>query len=381
MDETQLGIRDLNGKEIYFDIPLSREDLDELIAPEIDKSIIAARETLERAGITPHNVNRVVFVGGPTHYQPLRDKVAFELGIAPSTEAKPMTAVAEGAAVFAKSIDWASESRGRKKSRASVIAGGALNLSLSYNARTPDLKTRVVVKIDGAVAAGAMIQIDSLDTGSTTGRSPLKDSAILDLLLSKPGENTFKIFVFDSHGGPIALANDRFVITRTAASIDGIPASHSIGVEAKTRAGGASVLVYLVRAGDQLPKKGQLSFKAETALKAQSQDSLRFKLWEGDIEDPVTDNEFIGVFEVRGHDIDEGVVVAGDALELDYEVLELRQHSPRGLDPEGRQLLPQQPKLLLPPGRASRSVRRCTPRRGRGRQDHSPRERNLQSGF
>src|SRR3546814_14122598 len=73
---------------------------------------------------------------GPTHYKPLRDKVAFELGIAPSTDVNPMTAVAEGAAVFAESIDWAAQNRGRKSARGAISAGGGLDLSFNYIART-----------------------------------------------------------------------------------------------------------------------------------------------------------------------------------------------------------------------------------------------------
>jgi molecular chaperone DnaK len=72
----------------------------------------------------------------------LRDKVAFELGIAPSTDVNPMTAVAEGAAVFAESIDWASQSRGRKSARGAISAGGALDLSFNYIARTPEPRPR-----------------------------------------------------------------------------------------------------------------------------------------------------------------------------------------------------------------------------------------------
>jgi molecular chaperone DnaK len=47
------------------------------------------------------------------------------------------------------------------------------------------------------------------------------------------------VFVFDSNGGPVALREDKIVIARTAASIDAIPASHSIGVEARDKVAGA----------------------------------------------------------------------------------------------------------------------------------------------
>lgn len=322
LSESDLGVSDESGAEIYVDIPFTRKQLDALIAPKVDEAIQSARDTLEKAGLSAHDVERMVFVGGPTQYKPLRDKVAFELGIAPSTDVNPMTAVAEGAAVFAESIDWKSQSRGRKSSRGALSAGGALDLAFNYIARTPDSRAKVVVKVGGTAAAGTEFQIDSLDTGWSSGRLALKDGASVDLTLSKPGDNTFKVFVFDSKGGPVALKEDKIVIARTAASIDAIPASHSIGIEAREKLGGRLVLDYLVREGDQLPKKGKKTFKAEESLRAGSTGSIKFKLWEGEIADPVNDNRFIGMFEIKASDFDDGVIAAGAELVLEYEILD-----------------------------------------------------------
>lgn len=320
LPETELGVRDLAGEEMYLDIALSRRQFDELIDSKLEESIEAGRATLEKAGLSSHDVERVVFVGGPTHYKPLRDKVAFELGIAPSTDVNPMTAVAEGAAVFAESIDWASQSRGRKSGRGAITVGGRLDLSFNYIARTPDTKAKIVAKLGGQALRGAEFQIDSLDTGWSSGRIALADGAAVELALSKPGENTFKVFVFDVNGGPVALNQDKIVISRTAASIDAIPASHSIAIAAKEKVGGVLTLEYLVREGDQLPKKGRVKFKAEVSLKAGSPGSLNFPLWEGDIADPITDNRFIGLFKINGTDFEDGVIAAGAELICEYEV-------------------------------------------------------------
>ena len=322
LTETDLGATDESGAEVYVDIPFHRAQLDDLIASKIDEAIQAARDTLDKAGLSPNDVERVVFVGGPTQYKPLRDKVAFELGIAPSTDVNPMTAVAEGAAVFAESIDWASQSRGRKSARGALSAGGTLDISFNYIARTPDSKAKIVVKVGGKAAAGTEFQIDSLDTGWSSGRLALKDGAAIELNLAKPGENTFKVFVFDSKGGPVSLKEDRIVIARTAASIDAIPASHSIGVEAREKLGGRTVLDYLIREGDQLPRKGKKTFKTEESLKAGSAGSIKFKLWEGEITDPISDNRFIGMFEIKGSDFDDGVIAAGAELLCEYEILD-----------------------------------------------------------
>ena len=322
LTESDLSVNDESGSEMYVDISFTRELLDRLIARKVDESIQSARETLEKAGLSPHDVERIVFIGGPTQYKPLRDRVAFELGIAPSTDMNPMTAVAEGAAVFAESIDWSSQSRGRKNARGALSTGGSLDLSFNYIARTPDSKAKIVAKLGGNAAAGVEFQIDSLDTGWSSGRMALEDGAAVELALVKPGENTFKVFVFDSKGGPIALGDDKIVISRTAASIDAIPASHSVGVESRDKLGGRLVVDYLVREGDQLPKKGKKIFKTEESLRAGSTGSIKFKLWEGEITDPVNDNRFIGMFEIKGSDFDDGVIAAGAEMVCEYEVLD-----------------------------------------------------------
>ena len=320
LSEIETRVRDLNGNEVYFDIPLQRNTCDRLIAERIGESIESARETLNKAGLSPHDMERIVFVGGPTNYKPLRDKVSFELGIPGSTDINPMTAVAEGASLFAESIDWSSQNRSRKNSRGQISSGGGLALTFNYIARTPTNRAKIAVQLVGQSVSGSEFQIDNVDTGWTSGRLPLKHGAIIDVALPKNGDNIFKVFVFDSVGGPIALEQDKIIITRTAATVDAIPASHSIAVAALDKVGGPQVLEYLVKAGDSLPKKGKKTFKAAESLKADSTGSINFALWEGEIEDPITDNRPIGVLKITGSDFDGGVIPAGADLECEYEI-------------------------------------------------------------
>jgi len=322
LSETEARVRDLNGNEIYLDIPLSRETFDKLIAERVSESIDAARETLSKAGVTPHDLERIVFVGGPTNYKPLRDKVAFELGIPGSMEVNPMTAVAEGASLFAESIDWSSQNRSRKNTRGQISSGGGLALTFKYIARTPDVRAKIAVQLAGQIASGSEFQIDSIDTGWTSGRLPLKHGATVDVTLPKTRENTFKVFVFDSVGGPIALEQDKIIITRTAATVDAIPASHSVCMEVLEKMGGRPILDFLVKSGDSLPIKGKRTYKAAESLKAGATGSLNFKLREGEIEDPISHNRFIGALKISGSDFDDGVIPAGADLECEFEILD-----------------------------------------------------------
>ena len=321
LSETEARVRDESNQEIYIDIAVARSTLDSFIEEKVGESIEAARETLAKAGLSPHDVERVVFIGGPTNYKPLRDKVSFELGIPASAEVNPMTAVAEGAALFAESIEWRSENRGRKSNRGRLASTGALDLTFNYTARTPDTRAKIVVQIRGEIIAGAEFQVDSVDTGWTSGRLPLRDGAAVDVSLSTRGENAFKVFVFGAAGGPLALEQDKIVITRTAATVDAIPATHSIGIEVLEKLGGSPTIEWLVREGTDLPQKGTRIVKAGKSLKAGSPGSLNFKLLEGQSDEP-SDNRFIGLLKITGNDFDAGVIHAGEDLQCDFEMLD-----------------------------------------------------------
>jgi len=322
MSEPEVRMNDLDGNEIYLEIPLNRAMLDPLIEPMILETIEAARNTIKQSGIDTSDIERVVFVGGPTHYKPLRDKVVFELGMRGSTEVNPMTAVALGAALFSESIDWSSQSHGRKSSRGQVNASGKnMDIQFKYSARTPDVKARIMVG-ECTDISGFEFQVDNLDTGWSSGRMPLVQRATLEVSLPRKGTNTFKIFVFDANGGPIALEEDRITIMRTAVTVDAIPVSHSMCIEVLDRAGGSSEPLYLIKAGDHLPKSGKTTVKTIESLKAGSPNAINFKIWEGEIKYPIKDNRYIGLFEITGADLEEGVIPAGAELHVEYQILD-----------------------------------------------------------
>ncbi len=322
LSEAETRVRDLDGDEIFLDILLKRETYDALIAEQIMDSVEAARETLKSAGLSPGDLERIVFVGGPTNYKPLRDRVSSELEIPGSMDVNPMTAVAEGASLFAESIDWTSRSRSRKDTRGHIVSGSPLGIAFNFTARTPSSRAKIVLRTDRAPAEGSEFQIDSLDTGWTSGRLPLEQNSSLELTLSRMGDNSYRIFVFDPSGGPVSLERDTITVTRTAATVDAIPASHSIGIEVLEKLGGKPVMDFLVKKGDPLPRKGKKTFKAGESLEAGSASSLNFKLWEGEIAEPLTDNRPIGVLKISGSDFENGVIHAGADLICDYEILD-----------------------------------------------------------
>lgn len=318
--EGDTNVEDADGEEIYLDVEITREAYDAAIAELVDKAIETARATLEKAGLASDDIDKIIFIGGPTNYKPLRDRVIEALGISGGLEVNPMTAVSEGAAMFAEAVDWSSEEHERKATREQCKSDTELGLSFRYESRTPDKKARVAVVLERNID-GYTFELTSLDSGWTSGLVQLKNKALVSVPLHKRGENKFSVEVYDRGGDAVFLENDTIVITQTYANVGALLASHSIGMEVKERLGSSvSRLDYLIREGDTLPSKGQRKFRAGKRLRAGSSDSLNFKLWQGAIEDRIDDNLFIGALKVSGDDFEFGTIVEGAEIICDYTI-------------------------------------------------------------
>ena len=319
LSEGEARTTDEDGNEMYLDIDLNRQQVDSIIADLVKETVEATRETMNKAGLSANDIERIVFVGGPTNYKPLRDKIAYELSLPANIDVNPMTAVAEGASIFAESIDWSSNTHSRKS--ANEVIKTDIDLSFKYTARTPNDSAKIMCVL-GNDLNGYTIEFTSSDTGWSSGSASLKNNMIVSLPLSKNGENAFTVKVLDEFGREQPIGCNTIVITKTLATIGAIPASHSIGVEVIDKLGGVPELMFLVEEGDSLPKKGTITVKAGQTLKAGTNNSINIKLWEGNIQSPITDNRFIGMLKITGTDIDSGVVPTGADIECEYEILD-----------------------------------------------------------
>lgn len=316
-------ITDENGEEIELDITVTRDEVDSFIADLVQEAVECARDTIKKSGIPLTDFERIVFIGGPCNYKPLRDKVSKELGIKNyGLDVNPMTAVAEGAAIFAESIDWTSIEHERKASN-KVITSEELGISFKYEARTMKENARFQVKTK-ADTTGYTIEVRSVDTGWTSGLLDLKNGTLFSLPLIKKGSNTFEVHVYDTLSREVKLEENKITIVQTMSTIGSILASHTISVEVKEGTlSKSATLDTLVREGDKLPTKGSRKYKATERIKAGDPNgALRLKLWEGDITTSITDNKFIGMIKIEGTDLDYGAIRPGDEIEFNYTINE-----------------------------------------------------------
>ena len=315
LDESVIRCSDESGNEIYLDVPLSREQYNNLIFPKIDETIEKTHEVISNVGLKPEDINYVVFVGGPTQYKPLRDRVSQQLGIAPSTDVNPMTAVSEGAAIYAESVDFETAKGGQKADKG-IIKAQSFGLEFRYNARTSSDKAKIAVVFKNADKLKFVFK--SQNTGWTSGKLTLSSGSIVNVDLTEMGENSFSVQCFDENGTEVKLPESNITIAKTLINIGKIPCAHSVGVELEDPVTGKPILDYLIKKDDLLPKSGTVKYKTTKRISAGSNDSISFKLWEGEIPDPVEYNRFIGEISISGNSFEYGIIPVGSEIVCDY---------------------------------------------------------------
>lgn len=315
LDENEVNCTDEEGKEIYLDVNITRDKYNELIFPKIDETIEKTREVIKNASLKADDISYIVFVGGPSNYKPLRDRVSTELGIETSFDVNPMTVVSEGAAIYAESIDFTNEKGGQKANKG-IIKASDYNLEFRYNARTSAEKAKVAIVYNSE--APLQFSFKNIETGWTSGKLEQKSHSIIELDLFSQGDNTFIVECTNEQGKEIKLENNKIVITKTLVNIGNIPAAHSVGVELEDPITHKPVLDYLITKDEILPKSGTVRYKTTKRISAGSDDFISFKLWEGEISEPIEYNRFIGDIKIDGNSFEYGIIPVGSVIECNY---------------------------------------------------------------
>lgn len=322
-DESQVGARDRAGREIYLDIPLARSQVEALILDQLDRSIEECRSLLDSNGYSPSDIDRLVFIGGPTHMPIVRSQVTQQLGISADLDTDPMTAVAIGAAIFAESRDWSTGPSEVKPPRGT--SRSEINIEYLYPARTTDEKIRITIKPAADLTGQEYrLQIDS-DMGWTSGQILLDGTdSISDIPVARRGDNQFRITVFAADGAPISRAETRFIIKRVDAAAGSALAAHTIAVKVvdDSRSIERNTLDVLIAKGRPLPAKGNKDYRAAKELRAGDKGHLDFEVYqmESEVTDPAV-NLHVGAFRIDSTSLEPGDVIRkGDPIRVFWTI-------------------------------------------------------------
>lgn len=301
------------GKFIEFNIPVGRSAFDGVAEQFIEDSIVACKQLLGDVAIKSEAIDAIVFIGGPTLWPTLRANVTAELDIPEYTgHANPLTAVSEGAAIYAELSSHNNKQRASEKANASHPADANFPLSLSFPERVVNKKAVIQVTLDDLGYEEVEIQITG--PGFNSGRVPLTFSKDIVVDLLNDGATQFDIKVFPKG---IAVMSKTIEITR-AIGIDKVPSNRSMFIRVLSKDGKTESPEYLVKKGQSLPAEGVMRVKSTKDLNEGEDVWLDFEVYEGEVADIISDNEFIGPLRLHSSHLKGKSLKKGQELICEY---------------------------------------------------------------
>lgn len=129
---------DEDGEEIELELTVTRDVLDNAIHPILQKAVDVCKNLMLRNNIPYGKLSHLILIGGPTYIPLLREMLREQVTQNVDTGIDPMTAVAQGAALYSATIPL--------KNLESISEKGAeLQLNINFEATSVDTETYVTV--------------------------------------------------------------------------------------------------------------------------------------------------------------------------------------------------------------------------------------------
>jgi molecular chaperone DnaK len=219
--------RDSSGRPVAVDLEITRPEYEEMIAPRVDRGLSVCLSLIENNRVSPDEIGRVVFVGGPTMTPRIRSMIGETFGGRVAAGVDPMTAVARGAALFA-----ATAGLDARPEKITARVSNALAVRIEYPPVTSDTEPFVVGRFlpRPGEQLPANVRISRQDgVTSTEAAVGMEGSFVLQVTILRHSSNKFRVSATDAAGGDIPLATPEFTIVH-GVSIADPPLSRSVGV-------------------------------------------------------------------------------------------------------------------------------------------------------
>ncbi len=326
----------LGSEVVDVDVTLTRDDLNRLCLPLVDRSVAVCLRLLATHGLEPAQVSRMVLVGGPTVMPLLRTRLKEVLGVSFSDGLDPMTIVAQGAALYAASANLDARPAAKQEERGRRVW-------LQYPAMTSDLSPHVVgrlVEEEGAKPASISFVRDDGWKSAEAVLTPEGTFVLaVDVVPKKP--NAFRLVGKGADGTAVALKPSQFTIVQ-GLTLSDPPLSRTIGVALANDI----VRIYFER-GAPLPTKRTFRHETvETIIKGQADSLLRIPIVQGEFETAHL-CRLVGSLVIRGDQVKQ-TLPANTAVELTLELDRGGRLSARAMVMSTGQVFEEVAQLLVP---------------------------------
>lgn len=277
------GVDD-DGEEIELDVVVNQADAARVFTPIFQKSIDVCLSLLKRNNLSGSSLDSLILVGGPTK-SPILQRMLEDQICKPDVSADPMTAVSQGAALYASTLDVSEEIREGSRDRNKV------QIELGHETSTVELEEFVPIKVlaektDGELPEVILAEVIRSDKAWSSGRIEINTiGEIVEVKLIEGKTNVFDISLYDDKGNLLECEPSSFSIIQ-GSKIGSATLPYNIGIEIKDKITGKVLFRTLkgLEKNKSIPATGTRS-----GLKTQRQirpgmegDYIKIPLYEGE---------------------------------------------------------------------------------------------------
>jgi molecular chaperone DnaK len=185
--------------------------MERVLAPVFQKAIDITKELLSRNNLNGGKLDALILVGGPTHSPILRRMLKEQITENVDTSVDPMTVVAQGAALFASTMDVEISNEGNPTNSDKIV------LDLKYPTQTVEATEMVSIKVlkdkSGNLPNEIFVELKLFDgSWSTIKQVNDKKATIFDVELIPEKVNFFEINVRDGEANLLDCEQEGFTI-------------------------------------------------------------------------------------------------------------------------------------------------------------------------
>ncbi|REC54172.1 MULTISPECIES: Hsp70 family protein [Flavobacteriales] len=291
---------DDKGEEFEIELSITRAKLKEIISPFIQKAIDYCKTLLQRNNLDGGKLDELILVGGPTLSPIVREMIAEQIKT-PNTSIDPMTVVAQGAAIYASSINNPVESDNNS------IDNSVVQLKVDYESMVVGTETYVTLKLkENQKDKTVFIEISRTDEAFKSERVELNEiGEVIELQLVEGNNNGFEIIAYDEKGNRLDCEPKLFDI-REGSVPGGAPLPHAICIEVMDKVTGKNIIKPLIglEKNKTLPSFGIYNdLKTQKQIRPGMDDTIEIPIYQGEPNTKPVINNHVSTIKISGNDL------------------------------------------------------------------------------
>lgn len=300
-DLGELG-EDEEGEEFELDLSITQEQVYKVMRPLFQKAVDICKELLKRNNLTNEQLGKLILVGGPTHSPLVREMLKEQVTPNVDTSINPMTAVAEGAALYASTID--------NEIQEEELKAQDILLDINFDSMTVDTDVWIPVSLKSG-AERVMVQFVRSDNTWDSGKTEIDyNGNVVELNLTEGKPNSFRVECYDLQGSRLnCFPNEITIIQGSKVGSATLPYDISLAIYSEKKDRDIIRPITGLERNKTIPAVG-----VENGLHTNVQvrpgvdtDILRIPLYQADHNSEGKSAifyEFVGEVEINGDDVD-----------------------------------------------------------------------------